>query len=48
MYEDDNSKSITTRITFAHPEKTLTRDEVSEITDKIISTLKSDGIELKK
>lgn len=48
VYEDDNSKSITTRITFAHPEKTLTRDEVSEITDKIISTLKSDGIELKK
>lgn len=48
VYEDDNSKSITTRITFAHPEKTLTRDEVSEITDKIISALKSDGIELKK
>lgn len=48
VYEDDNSKSITTRITFAHPEKTLTRDEVAEITDKIISTLKSDGIELKK
>lgn len=48
VYENDNSKSITTRITFAHPEKTLTRDEVSEITDKIISTLKSDGIELKK
>ncbi|MBQ7740560.1 MAG: phenylalanine--tRNA ligase subunit beta [Eubacterium sp.] len=47
IYEDENVKSITTRITFAHPEKTLTREEVQEVNDKIIGTLKSIGIELK-
>ena len=48
VYSDDSSKSITTRITFSHPEKTLTREEVSEVTDKIISTLEGKGIALKK
>lgn len=49
VYEDDNdkSKSITTRITFSHPEKTLKREEVQEVADSIISELKSKGIELK-
>lgn len=50
VYEDesDGTKSITTRITFAHPERTLTKEEVTEVTDKIIATLKDKGIELKK
>ena len=46
--ENDGSKSITTRIVFAHPERTLTKEEVTEVTDKIIATLKDKGIELKK
>lgn len=46
--ESGNKKSITTRLTFSHPEKTLTREEVSQITDEIISTLKEKGIELKQ
>ena len=47
VYEDDNSKSITTRITFAHPERTLTREEVQAVSDSIIDDLKSKGISLK-
>ena len=49
VYEDENdgTKSITTRITFSHPEKTLTREEVQEVTDGIIATLKNIGISLK-
>ncbi len=47
VYEDENSKSITTRITFSHPEKTLKKEEVQEITDKIIDSLKVKGIALK-
>ena len=47
-YVDELSKSITTRITFSHPEKTLTREEINEIVDKVISTLESKGIALKK
>ncbi|MDD6620424.1 MAG: phenylalanine--tRNA ligase subunit beta [Eubacteriales bacterium] len=47
-YSDDNAKSITTRITFAHPEKTLTREEVMEIVDKVVASLEENGIFLKK
>lgn len=49
IYEDENggSKSITTRITFSHPEKTLTREEVQTVTDGIINELKENNIELK-
>ncbi|MGN1420053.1 MAG: phenylalanine--tRNA ligase subunit beta [Eubacterium sp.] len=47
-YSDDNAKSITTRITFAHPEKTLTREEVMEIVDKVVASLEEKGISLKK
>ena len=45
--ESDGTKSITTRLTFAHPEKTLTREEVQEVTDKIINALKEKNISLK-
>ena len=49
IYEDEekNEKSITTRIVFSHPEKTLTREEVTDVTDSIISSLKEEGIDLK-
>lgn len=47
-YTDDNGKSITTRLTFSHPEKTLTRDEVMEVVSGIIERLSSVGISLKK
>lgn len=47
IYEDDNSKSITTRLTFSHSEKTLTREEVLEISNAIVDDLKSQGISLK-
>lgn len=47
-YKDENSKSITTRITFAHPDKTLTREEVMEIVDSVIASLAEKGIMLKK
>jgi len=47
-YEDENGKSITVRITFMHEERTLTKDEVMEIVDKIIAILKNQGIEMKQ
>ncbi len=47
-YADENSKSITARLTFSHPEKTLTREEVMSITDEIIAKLEQKGIALKK
>ncbi len=48
IYEEEGKeKSITTRITFSHPEKTLTREEVQEITDGIIASLGKLGITLK-
>ncbi len=47
-YEDENGKSITVRLTFMHEDRTLTKDEVMEIVDKIIAILKSQGIEMKQ
>jgi len=48
IYEDESGKSITTRLTFSHPEKTLTREEVTEVTDKIIADLAKINISLKQ
>ncbi len=47
VYEDNHAKSITTRLTFSHPERTLTHEEVTKITDSIINSLKLKGIDLK-
>lgn len=47
IYEGEGAKSITTRITFAHPERTLKREEVQAVADAIVATLKQSGIELK-
>ena len=48
LYRDENGKSITVRIYFAHPEKTLTREEVMNVVNGIIDELSAKGIELKK
>ena len=47
IYEDENGKSITTRIVFSHPDRTLTREEVTAVTDKIIAELAEQNILLK-
>ena len=47
-YRDENGQSITVRIYFAHPEKTLTKDEVMDVVNGIIDNLASKGIEMKK
>ena len=46
-YRDENGKSITTRITFSNPERTLTTEEVMEVANGIIDSLAKDGIVLK-
>ena len=47
-YQDVSGKSITTRLTFAHPERTLTREEVMAVADTIITALAEENIPLKK
>ena len=47
VYEDENGKSITSRLIFSHPEKTLTKEEVLEVVNKIASELETQGIKLK-
>ena len=46
-YRDDNGKSITVRMTFSHPERTLTTEEVMEVANGIIDTLAKENIALK-
>jgi phenylalanyl-tRNA synthetase beta subunit len=46
-YKDESGKSITVRITFADKTRTLTRDEVMAIADKVIAALATQGIALK-
>ena len=48
IYADETGKSITTRLTFSHPEKTLTREEVMGVVDGVIERLEKSGIALKK
>jgi len=47
LYQDENGTSITVRMTFVHPDRTLTKDEVMAVADRIISLLKEENIELK-
>ena len=46
-YADESGKSVTVRITFADKTRTLTRDEVMAIADKVIADLAEKGIALK-
>ncbi len=46
-YADENGKSITTRIIFSHPEKTLTKEEVLDVVNGIVAELEKQNIKLK-
>ena len=46
-FESEGKKSITVRLTFAHPERTLTGEEVKAVTDSIIEALAKENILLK-
>ncbi len=46
-YADESGKSVTVRITFADKTRTLTRDEVMEVANKVIADLAGKGIALK-
>ena len=46
-FESEGKKSITVRLLFSHPERTLTGEEVKAVTDKIIASLEKVGIALK-
>ena len=46
-YDDENGKSITVRLLFSHPERTLTKDEVLEVVNGIAATLEAEGITIK-
>ena len=48
IYIDDAGKAITVRIEFAHPERTLTKEEVMDVIDGITNALEAKGIALKK
>ena len=48
VYKDDSGKSITVRLIFSHPERTLVGDEVKAIVDMITENLEEKGISLKK
>ena len=47
-YCDGTAKSISTRITFSHPDKTLKREEVMSVVNSIIAKLKENNISLKQ
>ncbi len=46
-YRDGNTESLTVRLTFGNKERTLTREEVTAVTDDIIRELESHDIKLK-
>ena len=47
IYEDENGASIAVRLTFCDPTRTLTREEVTAVSDGIVAALEKDGIRLK-
>ena len=46
-YTDDNGKSITVRLIFSHPERTLTKEEVLDVVNRVAGELEANGIKLK-
>lgn len=46
-YTDESGKAITVRILFSDKTRTLTREEVSAVTDQIIENLRKSGVSLK-
>lgn len=47
-YADEAGKTITIRLTFVHPERTLVREEVAAVVDSIVNSLQNSGIKLKQ
>lgn len=47
-YNDLSGKTITIRLSFSHPERTLTRDEVQSVVERVIARLEEQRIRLKK
>ncbi len=46
-YTDETGKSITLRILFSHPERTLTKEEVLQVVNGIVAELDTQNIKLK-
>ena len=46
-YTDASGKSITVRLLFSHPEKTLTKEETATVVGEIVKLLDAQGIKLK-
>jgi len=46
-YADETGKSITVRLLFSHPERTLTKEEVLEVVNSVSATLEAQNIKLK-
>ncbi|MBO5369362.1 MAG: phenylalanine--tRNA ligase subunit beta [Clostridia bacterium] len=46
-YADENGKSITSRLIFAHPDRTLTKEEVLDVVNGIVAELETKNIKLK-
>ena len=46
-YRDDSGRSITVRLVFSHPERTLTKEEVLEVVTAITTALEAQNIKLK-
>ncbi|MBR6649864.1 MAG: phenylalanine--tRNA ligase subunit beta [Clostridia bacterium] len=46
-YADENGKSITIRLLFSHPERTLTKEEVLDVVNGITAALEAQDIKLK-
>ena len=46
-YCDESGKSITVRLLFSHPERTLTKEEVLEVVNSVSAVLDAQGIKLK-
>ncbi len=47
VYSDESGKSITVRVVFAHPERTLTKEEVLDVVNGIVAELDAQNIKLK-
>ena len=47
IYEDESGASIAVRLTFSDPTRTLTREEVTAVSDGIVAELEKGGIRLK-
>ncbi len=47
-YSDENGKSITVRMVFSHPERTLTKEETMTIVESVTARLEKNGIMMKK